>query len=163
MTHSLHRTGSVESLANDFVFISRPAIGINEEGAGPKMKRMLEIIFDVGPTNIGALWLRNNILMGMTLQDMLDGMTDTGTVFCSFADKEKLKEVLRRLKEEDLGISITISGLIHEVMALTHELGLKPHSINLSLGVHGKTELLPSGEVMALTTMCGHGNIAAEF
>ena len=160
MSHSLHRTGSVESLANDYVFISRPAIGVNEEGAGSKMKRMLEIVFDLGPTNIGALWIQKNTLTGMTHQDMIDGMTDRATVFCSMANRDKLKEALALMKEEDLGISITISGLIDDLVNLASELGLQPHSVNLSLGVHGKTELLPAQEVMELTTMCGHGLIA---
>lgn len=161
MTHSLHRTGSVESLADDYVFISRPAIGVNEERAGEKMLCMLETVYELGPTNIGALWIRNNALGGMTHQDMIDGMDDRSTVFCSMADRDKLKEMLARLKEQDLGISITISGLIDDVLALADELDLEPHSVNLSLGVHGKTELLPAPKVLDLTTMCGHGLIAA--
>ncbi|MCL4371473.1 MAG: hypothetical protein M1380_11315, partial [Chloroflexi bacterium] len=38
-----------------------------------------------------------------------------------------------------------------------------PHTINYSLGVWGKKELLPSEEVLAVTTMCGHHQVSPQF
>jgi hypothetical protein len=38
----------------------------------------------------------------------------------------------------NLGLSVTVSGLIEEIFDICKELGIKPHSINLSLGVWGK-------------------------
>jgi hypothetical protein len=33
----------------------------------------------------------------------------------------------------------------------------------LSLGVHGKKELLPMDEVQQITTMCGHGMVSSKL
>ncbi len=43
------------------------------------------------------------------------------------------------------------------------ELDLAPHTINLSLGVHGKTELLPPSDILEQTTMCGHALVATAL
>ena len=43
------------------------------------------------------------------------------------------------------------------------EVGLNPHTINLSLGIHGGTEALPPAEIRQFTTMCGHAMIAPHL
>ncbi len=163
MTHSLHRTGSAESLKGDLVLICRSAIGLNNKDAGPKIARMLDIIFDVGPSNIGVLETGDLLLRGMDLEAVKAQMDDMSGIRCSFSSTERMREVLRRFKEEDLGISVTVSGIIDDVLALCDDAGLDPHSINLSLGIHGNTELLASEQARQLTTMCGHGLIAASL
>jgi len=163
MTHSLHRTGTIESLSNDFVFIVRAARGINMEGAGPKMKRIAEILMEIGPSNIGSPDLGSNTAGGLTPQQVIEAAPNCKGLYSVFYGREKAKEVLRRLKEEDLGISVTVSGLISEVFAIGRELGLTPHTVNLSLGVHGRTELLTEQEVLDITTMCGHGMVSKNL
>ncbi len=163
MTHSLHRTGSAESLKGDLVLICRSAIGLNNENSGAKIARMLDIIFGVGPSNLGVLETGDLMLRGMDLEAVKAQMNDTSGIRCSFSSTERMREVLRRFKEEDLGISVTVSGIIDDVLALCDDVGLEPHSINLSLGVHGNTELLASEQARKLTTMCGHGLIAASL
>lgn len=163
MTHSLHRIGTAESLKDDFVLIARPAIGFNEKGAGAKIGRMLEIIFDVGPANLGVLETGDLMPKGLDLQKVIAQMNDTSGIRCSFSSGEKLREVLRRFMDADLGISVTVSGIIDDVFSMCDDLGLEPHSINLSLGVHGNTDLLPDEQVRELTTMCGHGLIASAL
>ena len=46
MTHTLHREGSVESLKKDYLMYARCSRGINLEGAEPKVRRIVEIVFD---------------------------------------------------------------------------------------------------------------------
>jgi hypothetical protein len=53
--------------------------------------------------------------------------------------------------------------VIDEVIPLAQEVGMKPHTINLSLGIIGKTELLPEEGILELTTMCGHALISAAL
>jgi hypothetical protein len=163
MTHSLHRVGTAESLKDDFVLIARPALGFNDKGAGRKIGRMLEIIFEVGPANIGFLETGDLLPMGVDLGAVIARMDDSSGIRCSFSSGEKLKEVLRRFKEEDLGISVTVSGIIDDVFAICDQVGLEPHSINLSLGVHGNTDILPDEQVRELTTMCGHALVASSL
>jgi hypothetical protein len=163
MTHSLHRTGSSESLKDDFVLIVRPAVGVNSRGAAPRVQRALAIIFEVGPANIGILETGHTMLGGLDVPYVISRMDDTSGIRCAFSSGEKLREVLRRLKEEELGLSVTVSGIIDDVFAMCDEVGLEPHSINLSLGIHGNTELLASEQVRELTTMCGHALIASSL
>ena len=46
---------------------------------------------------------------------------------------------------------------------MSKELGIKPHSINLSLDIWGKKEELPSEEILEFVTMCGHGLISQHL
>ncbi len=163
MTHSLHRTGTAESLKDDFVLIARPALGFNEKGAGRKIGRMLEIVFEAGPANIGVLETGDLLPRGMDFEAVIAQMNDSSGIRCSFSSGEKLGRVLRRFKEEDLGMSVTVSGIIDDVFALCEEVGLEPHSINLSLGVHGNTDILPDEQFREFTTMCGHALVASSL
>lgn len=163
MTHSLHRIGTTESLKNDFVLIARPAIGFNEKGAAPKIKRMLEIIFEAGPTNLGSIETGDTIAAVLDPDAVIAQMDDTSGVRCTFSSRAKIEKVLRRLKAEDLGISVTISGIVEDVFSLCDEVELEPHSINISLGVHGNTSLLAEEPVRELTTMCGHALVASSL
>jgi len=67
------------------------------------------------------------------------------------------------MKKLSLGISITVTGPIPEIIEATKEAGLKPHSMNYSLGIWGKKELLPSKQVLEITTMCGHHMLPAKI
>lgn len=161
MTHSLHRLGTEESFAEDFVFISRPAMGINHVGCTPKVQRTLEIIFEEGPTNLGSLTTQENLTLGLDPQQLIAKTEDNSPVMCVFHERAKVVKVLNRLKKEEVGLSVVVTGLIDEVYEICEEVGLEPHSVDISLGVHGATDLLPEEDVLCLTTMCGHGMIAA--
>lgn len=163
MTHSLHRTGSAESLKNDFVLIARPAIGLNEAGAAARVRRFLEIVFEAGPTNLGSLESGGTIAGGLDQERVLAELDDRSGIRCAFASREKLVAVLKKVKAEELGISVTVSGIVEDVFSICDEVGLEPHSINVSLGVHGNRTLLADESVRELTTMCGHALIASSL
>jgi hypothetical protein len=80
-----------------------------------------------------------------------------------FSDKEAVRSILKKLKEADTGISIVISGLIDEVVKIAKDIGLKPHTAFLSLGVHGKRAVLPEDRVLEITTMCGHHQVGTRL
>ena len=162
MSHSLHRRGSVCSLKNDFVILVTPAVGINHEGSGPKLWKVLDIITEVGPNNIGS-YECGTIYRGVTIEDIRSSMPETPRVRCCFDSKEKMFEVLRKVKELDLGLSITVSGLNEDILDMCQKLDIHPHSVNYSLGVHGATEKLPPEEFLEIITMCGHGMISRDL
>jgi hypothetical protein len=159
MTHSLHRCGNKESLGKDYVFLCTPAKGVNHQDAAGKLIKILDIVMDVGPSNIG-FYGHGSLLSNISIDEVKSKFHDNSRVRCCFDKKEKLKEVLKRVKNEDLGLSITVSGLISELKEISNELGLKPHTINVSCGVFGKVDRLPPKEVMEISTMCGHGMIS---
>ncbi len=163
MTHSLHRCGSAESLKNDYVLIARSSIDVNRVGCGPKFQRIRQILNSVGPVNTGLAETGENMAHGLDVKRWLERTSDD-TIICSvFSSKDKLRRVLQQIKEQELGISITVSGLVDEVFGVAKELDLKPHTVNLSLGIHGKTELLPPQDVLQETTMCGHALVSTEL
>lgn len=164
MTHSLHRQGSVESLKNDFVIFAYSSKGINMAGAPPKLRRIAEVVFDAGPVNAGTSRRNKSIANGLwDKETAMADQEDARSFICCFDDREKVKQVLSTLRDEELGISVVVSGLIDQVMEMAAELQLNPHTINLSAGVLGKKDLLPEAPVIDFTTMCGHSLIPNDL
>jgi len=69
---------------------------------------------------------------------------------------------MKTLKEENIGISIVVSGLVSEIKQTVEEVGLNIHTVHFSLGTFGKNELLPSKKVLEVTTTCGHHCISPQ-
>ena len=162
MTHSLHREGEIESLENDFVILITPAIGFNDRGSGEKLKKCLHILMQEGVTNIGDV--EHGSQMGNLDPKTLESyLKDGKRIRACISSKDNLKDILKRLKNEDIGLSVTVSGLTDSIYEVSKELGIKPHTINLSLGVYGKLETLPSNEVLEITTMCGHHMVSRHL
>lgn len=160
MSHSLHRYGTVENLKNDFTLYARTSRWVNREGCGPKLRKILEIILSEKPLNFGSSLYGKNLMSGLKLDEFMATLDKAVGVVCCFSDREAFKRTLKKLKEADTGISIVVSGVINEILKIANELNLKPHTIFLSLGIHGKKALLPEGAVLEITTMCGHGLVA---
>jgi len=161
MTHSLHREGSLESLAREYVLFIYPARGFNYKGSAPKIRRNVELLYQAGPVNLIPTSLRRNMYSGVTNEEILDSITVEGTrVYSVFNNRENLKKALTLLKEADEGISIMVSGIIDSVMDIAAELGITPHMVNLSLGIHGRTDRLPAADIREFTTMCVHGVVS---
>ena len=163
MTHSLHRLGTVEELQGDYVLLVTPAIGFNHEGKTEALRKVVDIVFDSGPNNIASIEATGTIYTGTTKSDIVDNMHDRGRVRCCFDSREKMADVIRRLGDANLGLSITVSGLADEVVQMAKDAGFEPHTINLSLGVHGNTGCLPSESVREITSMCGHALVASNL
>jgi hypothetical protein len=160
MTHSLHREGTEDSLERDYCLFIYPARGFNYKDSGPRIKRMVELLYLTGPANMIAHTLRRNMYSGVLPEDVLQSIKDGTRVYSVFHSPAKIREVLIRLKEADAGISVMVSGLIDRIREITAEIGITPHMVNLSLGIHGQTDLLPPPDIRQFTTMCGHGVVS---
>ena len=53
MTNTLHRYGTAQSFADDYIVIAIPSRGKNDENAVPKLKRFLEMAIPFHPVNLG--------------------------------------------------------------------------------------------------------------
>jgi len=149
LTHSLHRIGAVNDLKGDYIVLACLAKGINRESpeARQSMIKIAQILKEHDPLNIipEFTWKISPVITAV------------------FKDINIVKKVILALKNEDLGISIVISGLISEVQAALNEIGLRMHTVHLSLGTFGKKELLPNEqEILEITTMCGHHCISPQ-
>ena len=159
MTHTLHRRGSAESLSEDYVMLCLPAVGFNDEGHAPKLKKFLEIAVRHDPKNIGSIKLGN--MYSHKKEEVVEAAQ--AVVHAVFDNPEAVSKVLTELKEADLGQSVIVSGIYENVDQCIEKAGLKHHTANFSLGIWGKTEKLPDDEVLEVATMCGHAMISANL
>lgn len=162
MTHTLHRMGDEQTLKNDYIFLCTPAKGINNAGAREKLIKMLDILLEAGPINIG-FYGHGSKIEDIDFDEVKRCMHDNSRLRCCFDDKEKLKAALKKIKEGNFGLSITVSGLISELLDISNDLSLKPHTVNIACGVYGKVEYLPGEQIREITTMCGHGMIGFKL
>lgn len=159
MTNTLHRQGTHDSLSRDYVIFVTLAKGINNKGAGPKMKRFLQLALEEGPVNVGTD-KKNLITANGDVEAMIAGINDGSHPTAVFDNPEAIRRLVRKLKKEDLGISITISALTDEVDEILRSEGIVRHSIEHSIGILGRTERLPTQQILELSSMCGHGCIS---
>jgi hypothetical protein len=175
MTNTLHRFGSAESFFDDYVVFAMACKGpFKQVDPLPRLRRFLQIALEYKPVNLGdarhggairpsrsinplAHWKRDHT---PDFQAVVDGLTDVTTCAAVFDSKDAAERFVRRIREEDLGLSVNISTSIEGADACCHYAGLPRHSVGYSLGFEGRTEKLPDAQVVMLSTMCGHGMIS---
>lgn len=160
MTHTNHRQGTVESLRGDWVVQMRRAKGINDENASPKLRKFLEISLKYKPVCAGCSKIGNSLTVGwQKLMEDVGNIEDSHNAHVVFDSADNVARVIRELVQADLGLSVIVSGLHDEIERICREAGTRRHTVQYSLGVCGKTELLPHPKILEITTMCGHGTI----
>lgn len=161
MSHNLHRRGSIESLQYDMPVLTKPGNGVNSKGSAGKLSEFVKISMSHNPVNLGLIYCGN--IHYVTPEDIIKVLRDGRTINTVYDNKQNVIDLLKHLKEVDWDLSVIISGLYENTMEVLESVGMKPHSVNYSLGVFGKTELLPDDKILAFTTMCGHHQISANL
>ena len=164
MTHTNHRQGSIEDLKGDWVVLMRVSQGINNNGHAQKLKRFLELSLKHDPVNGGCSKVGNALTVGW--EKLIDGVSKTTTSYnipVVFDSVEKVAGFIKDLVKADMGISVVVSGLHAETDRICREAGTRRHTVNFSLGIWGKTDLLPHPKILGMTTMCGHGLISINL
>ena len=128
MTHTLHhcqgREGDPEQA---FVTFTMTAKGFNEQD--PRGTSEFLKILNKYQTN--------------KIEDV-----DTSVLQAVFMDKNLFLQAVKELKEANLGISITVTGIVEH---------------DYSVGIRGKLSKLPEDEILEITTMCGHGMVSQHL
>lgn len=161
MTHSLHRAGSKESLQDDYVWQVYPSPGINDFDVPNRLQKVIDIVTQVGSPNWGDVY--TGCTAKVPVDQIRQGLRDGSKLRGVLTSKRQVNQFLQSMKEADIGFSVVISGLIGDILDACRQTGLKPHTVNLSLGVWGKKELLPDENVLEITTMCGHHMISPQI
>ena len=109
--------------------------------------------------NLGPLahWKRD---MKPDFQAVIKGLTVPTTCAAVFDNPSAAEQFVKRIKEEDLGMSVNISTSIEGAERCCNYACIDRHSVGYSLGFEGKTEKIPNSQVATLSTMCGHGMIS---
>ena len=173
MTNTLHRYGKAESFRDDYIIFTIPSRGKNDEGALEKQKRFLRICAGHSPSNMGngnrgsfepqrhlnptAHWKRGTT---PDWDGVIDGIKKAGTVAAVFDSREKAQACLREVIEADLGLSVNISTSVDGAKETAECCGIHRHSVEYSLGFRDPHDHLPNSQVLALSTMCGHGMVS---
>jgi hypothetical protein len=177
MTNTLHRFGDAESFYDDYVIFAIPAKGYknsNDQDTLAKLRRFLTIAIEFKPVNLGdarhggALrpsrslsplnhWQRDTAL---DYQAVLDGLDHPTTCAAVFDNRVAAEDFVKRIKEEDLGLSVNISTSLDGAEQCCNHACIPRHSVGYSLGFEGEIEKLPNSQVLMLSTMCGHGMIS---
>lgn len=158
MTHTLHRRGTADDLSADYVILCIRAAGINDSGSDAKLQEFLHIAMHHDPKNIGSV--RMNMYSHKPTEVIANAHAVAHAVF---DNQQAVTQVLRELKEADLGLSVVVSGILDPVNECCQKAGLKRHTAEFSLGIWGKTEKLPSNDILEVTTMCGHAMVSANL
>jgi hypothetical protein len=151
----------MESLHGDYILLAMTARGRNREGSGEKTRKLWKVIsrYRDGLANYGNLSHGNSHTT--SLEELME--VDSIILHAVFRDPETLRACLKDIKHADIGISIVVSGIYDKVKKICDEIGLCPHTVNLSLGVHGRTEELPPEPVLEIMTMCGHAMVSSRL
>ncbi len=161
MTHTLHRRGTEQNLSNDFVLLCMAAKGYNEEGSEEKMREFLRIAARHNPVNMGDMRIGN--MHKVKLEEILPKIKSTSIVHAVFTNLDTVADVVREVKDANLGMSIVLSSTFNLAKKCAAKAGVNTHSIEYSLGIWGALEKLPSNDVLEITTMCGHGLVASKL
>jgi hypothetical protein len=174
MTNTLHRFGDAESFYDDYIVFAIPSKSNKDPEALPKLHRFLEIAMEYKPVNLGdarhggalrssknlgplSHWKRD---MKPNFKAVIDGLNVPTTCAAVFDNAAAAEQFVKRIKEEDFGMSVNISTSIEGAERCCNFACLDRHSVGYSLGFEGKTEKIPNSQVTTLSTMCGHGMIS---
>ena len=177
MTNTLHRYGPAQSFQDDYIVFAMCSRGKNDGNAVPKLRRFLELALPFHPVNLGdaihggalrpsremnplSHWKRNSAL---DFQAVIDGLDQLTTAAAVFDTRPAAEDFVQAVKTADLGLSINISTSVDGAEQCCFAAGLPRHSVGYSLGFEGKTEKLPSDDVLLLSTMCGHGMVSQSL
>ncbi len=173
MTHTLHRlysdlVGSDHASGKedgeppgDYIVMIMACQGFNESGSAPKLRKALDILAAHDPVNMANG--EDGIFTGVTPTQLRNDIEETSYVAAAYDQPEQLVQALSQLKEADLGLSVVVTGNPQQTWPLIERADLRPHTVNVSLGVHGRVDNLPEPDIQALTMMCGHGLITPQL
>lgn len=161
MTHSLHRSGDPETQKRDFCWFLYQTKGVNDDNFKEKSVPIIEAAEKQGTENWGDV--KTGPILKNAAAAIKENITPKSRIRGVFTRREQVVGWLKEVKELNTGLSTIVTGVLDEVLLAGREAGLKPHSVNYSLGVWGRTELLPDATTLSITTMCGHHMIPPKF
>jgi hypothetical protein len=173
MTNTLHRYGDSDSFRDDYILFAIPSRGRNDEDCIPKLKQFLRICAKYDPSNMGngnrsilapqkelnpaAHWNRDAT---PDWEQVIEGVSKPGTVSAVFATLEQAQACLKEVIAADFGLSVNLSTSVQNARQVAAHCGIQRHSVEYALPFNDPHHHLPNSQVLALSTMCGHGMVS---
>lgn len=161
MTHSLHRSGPIESQKKDFVWFMYQTKGKNDTDIKPKALQFIAAAEAAGSENWGDV--KTGPITRVSPEVIKEKLTDKSRIRGVFTRKEQVVQFLKDVKARDVGQSVVITGVLPVVLEACREADVKPHTINYAMGIWGKKDNLPDDTTLSISTMCGHHMISPKF
>ncbi len=163
MTHTNHREGTYEIQKSDYIVLIMPSKGFNDTpDIVEKMRKLWDILIKYNPVNGSAI--DTGILIEKDAEEIRNNITRKSSMLLAvYTDKDIIEKVVKEVKAANMGISVVVTGLIEDIGEIAERYNIDLHSIEYSLGIHGKTELLAPAYIRQITTMCGHGMISENL
>jgi hypothetical protein len=176
VTNTLHRYGSAKSFDDDYIIFAIPCKGANDQGAVEKLKAFLEICARHDPASVGNSELgsyRASANLGPSVhwardlrpdhRGVVEAVHSMRTVAAVFDARDKAESCLREVIAANLGLSVNVSASVEGAKEVAAACGIKRHSVEYSLGFADPHDHLPKGQVLQLSTMCGHGMVSSAL
>ncbi|MBI4527392.1 MAG: hypothetical protein HY695_26665 [Deltaproteobacteria bacterium] len=190
MTNTMHRQGSVESLRQDYIIFATTVAGFNRKGSEKANNKFIEIMLKHRPVNMGLtrhvaekekqpnfIWeairdrfrgrrYQNGQPTEATLRSWEEALKQGSGEgprlrnHAVFDSMDNFAAAIRDVKEADLGLCVNVNAVHEDTDRAARAAGIIRHTIEHSLGVHGRVDRLPSTEILELSTMCGHGMVS---
>jgi hypothetical protein len=106
---------------------------------------------------------RSHTDMVKKMEDILAIENPQRQCYAVFDNKESFQRALSDIKKANPGVSVIVSGNFNDVFEACARAGLEPHTVNMSAGIWGRTDLLPDRRILEITTMCGHGYVSRHL
>jgi hypothetical protein len=157
MTHALHR--KIPESEEDYVLMIRSSAGINRDGAGQKLLRLLKQIEPLGPVNFGNAADGNTLRMDR--DDIKKNINDGSNLHIVFKDAKSVRKAVEIAKEMDTGLSLSLTGPLDLIRSMASQMNLNIDSIQIDLGTLGKKDFDSATE--GIMSLCGHMRVAENL
>jgi len=173
MTNTLHRFGDADSFRDDYIVFAIPSRGQNDQECIPKLQQFLRICVKHNPSNLGngnrgslppqkdlnpaAHWNRET---EPDWEKVINEVKKPGTVSAVFASYEQAVACMQEVVEADFGISVNMSTSVENAQQVAKACNIHRHSVEYALPFNDPHQHLPNSQVLALSTMCGHGMVS---
>lgn len=161
MTHTLLRTGDIESQKKEFCWLVYQTKGVNDENFIDKAREYIATVEAVGGDNWGET--KTGSILNAGPEAIKENLKDNSRIRGVFSNREKAVDFLKDVIAKELGLSVIISGVLPEIAQICAEVGIVPHSANFSLGIWGRKDKLPDEKTLSITTMCGHHTVPPKY
>ena len=126
MTHSLHRSGDIESQKEDFVWFMYQTKGVNDVNIKPKALEFIAVAEAVGSENWGDV--KSGPKLRYPIEEIKAKISDKSRLRGIFTKKRQVVDFLKQIKAKDLGMSVIVTGVLSEVVAACKEACVRsPH------------------------------------